>query len=314
MTRKKIKVALFPNIQVLDVAGPVSVFEAANRNLPDLLKYEIELIAEDGGLVATNGCISLQAQSAFADVDLKDVDTIVVPGGSRGTPRAMLDVGLRRLIVEADRQNIRIASICTGAFILAEAGILEGRKCTTHWSEIRKFRSMFPAITVLENVIYHNEDHIWTSAGVATGIDMALAMVSEDHSRSVSLDVARDLVLYMARSGNQDQISEFVMNQGSGERRLEELVLEMKASPNGNYNIDHMAEQCNMSVRSFTRKFKETYGKTPAAMVREIRVARAEFYIKTARLDKSKIAQVAGFSSADVMRQAIKSVHRDRGP
>lgn len=312
MERKRIKVILFPDTQVLDVVGPVSVFEAADRNLPDTLGYDIELVAAEVGLVATSGCISLQAKEAFIDVNLTDVDTILIPGGSRGTPRAMLDVNLRQLIRSADKQKIRIASICTGSFILAEAGILDGRRCTTHWSDMKKFNTLFPSIPVLKDVIYHTEDHVWTSAGVTTGIDMALAMVSEDHSRSVSLDVARDLVLYMVRSGGQAQISDFVINQSPNDRCLEDLVLEMKTSPNGNYDVTCMAERCNMSVRTFTRKFKNNYGKTPAAMVRELRVARAELHIRNSGLDQKKIAQLAGFSSVDVMRQAIKSVHRDR--
>jgi len=310
--KKKVKVVLFPETQVLDVVGPIAVFEAADRNLPDTLGYDIELIASKLGLVATSGCLSLQAHKTFGDVDLTDVDTILVPGGSKGTPRAMLDVGLRRLITAADQQNIRIASICTGAFILAEAGILEGRQCATHWSEMKKFRNLFPSITLLKNVIYHHEDHIWTSAGVATGIDMALAMVTDDYAKSVSMDAARDLVLYMARKANQNQFSEFVVNQLSSERCLEDLVIGIKTSPSGNYDVARMAEQCNMSVRTFTRKFKDSFGQTPSAMVREIRVAHAELLAKSTRLDQSKIAQLSGFSSVDVMRQAMKSVHRDR--
>lgn len=310
--RKKIKMVLFPETQVLDVVGPVSVFEAADRNLPDPMGYEIGLVASVKGMVATSGCISFQAQEVFAQVDLNGVDTILVPGGGQGTPRAMLDRNLCEFIREADRRKIRVASICTGSFILAEAGILNGRKCTTHWSDIEKMRTLFPGVTVLEDVIYHNEDHIWTSAGVTTGIDMALAMLSKDYSSYVSMEVARDLILYMARPGQHDQISDLVTDQDSNERLMQQLVLDMHAAPNKDYSVDQMADRCHMSVRTFTRKFKESFEKTPAAMIREIRVERAGFYMESENLDLKKIAQLVGFSSVDVMRQAMKSTHRNK--
>ena len=314
MKRKKIKVILFPDMQVLDVVGPVAVFEAADRALPNGLGYDIEFIAAKVGLTTTSGCISLQSHKAFADIDLADVDTILVPGGSKGTPKAMGDIGLRRIISQANSRGVRIASVCTGSFILAEAGILEGRKCTTHWSEIQRFVTMFPKIKVLKDVVYHTEGHIWTSAGVATGMDMTLAMLSEDHGQSFALEIARDLVLYIARCGDVGQISEFVANQSSIDEKINALIIKIKTSPNGRYDITTMAEQCNMSPRNFSRKFKDIYGKTPAAMVREIRVARAEFHMKDERIDLKRIAQMTGFSSADVMQQAVKAVRQNRCP
>lgn len=224
----------------------------------------------------------------------------------------MLDIRLLKFIREANARRIRIASICTGSFILAEAGILNGRQCTTHWSDIDRLRALYPKVSVLENVIFHTEDHIWTSAGVTTGIDMALAMLANDFSQSVSLEVARDLILYMARPGQQHQISDLVTNHISNDRLLEELMLDMNALPSKDYSVESMAERCHMSVRSFTRKFKDTFAKTPAMMIREIRVERANFYIETENLDLKKVAQLVGFSSVDVMRQAMKSISRKK--
>ncbi|WP_281173395.1 GlxA family transcriptional regulator [Leisingera methylohalidivorans] len=309
--RRKIKVVMFPDSQVLDISGPVTVFEGANKLLPPALGYDVSLISPGGGPVATNGCIAIQAHGSVESEDLEGVDTLLIPGGSKGTPQAMRDPALRRLVRRANDKQIRLMSICTGAFVLAEAGILDNRQCTTHWAEIGNFRRLFPGVTVLTDVIYHTEDNIWTSAGVATGIDMALAIVAEDFGQDISQQVARNLVLYMARPGHLEQISEFLRNVPTQEEKFNELVMYIRTNPAANHDVNRMAERCNMSTRSFTRKFKTALGKTPAAMVREIRAARAEFYMKNTDYNQKRIAALAGFSSVDVMRHCMKAVQKD---
>lgn len=312
MKRQSLVVVLFPDTQVLDIAGPVSVFEGANTVLPKSMGYDIKLVASFAEWVQTSGCIAIKPHDYIQSISVEDVDTLIVPGGSKGTPQAMKDFCLRKLLSAADSRGVRIASICTGAFILANAGVLDGRKCTTHWAEMAYFRRLFPGIEVLTDVIFHNEDHVWTSAGVTTGIDMSLAMVARDFGQRVAQKVARNLILYMARPGHLPQISEFIGAVPSIDGKLEELVLDIKTKPAANHQVTHMAERCNMSVRSFTRRFKHIYGQTPAAMVREVRVARAEFYMQTTAYSQKRIANLVGFSSPDVMRQAINSVRRAR--
>jgi transcriptional regulator GlxA family with amidase domain len=281
--RRKLKVVLYPNTQVLDIAGPVSVFEGADRLLPEGEGYEVSLVATGDAPVATSGCIAIAPHGRIAAEDLDGVDTLLIPGGSRGTPQAMRDRGLMDLVRRAAEQGVRIASVCTGAFILAKAGVLGDRACTTHWAEIGNFQRQFPHVPVLRDVIYHCEGGIWTSAGVATGIDMALAIVAEDYGQEISQQVARDLVLYLARPGDQAQISEFLRDAPPVDEKLSALVRQIRSNPAASLDVAAMAERCNMSPRSFTRHFKRCFGQTPAAMVREVRAARAEFYMANTR-------------------------------
>ena len=303
---------MFPKSQVLDIAGPVSVFEAANAVLDKSIGYDVKLVSSSKTSMPTSGCISMDVHETYSSIEFSGLDTILVPGGSKGTPDAMRDTELREFIQEADRRRIRIASICTGSFILAESGILDGRKCTTHWSDLERFRKLFPHIEVLSDVIFHNEDHIWTSAGVSTGIDMSLEILARDFGNHTAKKVAQNLILYMARPGYVEQISDFISDLPSVQEKMQDLLVYIKTTPNLDHSVPSMAARCNMSTRNFTRKFKNNYGKSPAAMVREVRVERAEFYMEKTEYTLKRIANLAGFSSVDVMRHAIYAVRRDK--
>ena len=300
LTRKKVKVVLFPGCQVLDITGPISVLESANRALPENLGYDISIVAAQADCQQTSGCISIKAQEALSEVDLDGVDLLVVPGGNPGTQQAMKDLALLNLIRCAHDRGITIASICTGAFILAASGILVGRNCTTHWSEIDHFRNSFPEIGVHNDVIYHCDGKIWTSAGVSTGIDMSIALVAQDYGTMIANHVARNLVLFAARPPKQKQISDLLCIAASPRQKLQELVLYVNTLPNSDHSVSSMAERCNMSPRNFTRKFKDEFDMPPAAMVRKIRLARARYLMEHTNYNVKCVAKLSGFSSVNV--------------
>ncbi|MEP3035397.1 MAG: DJ-1/PfpI family protein, partial [Pseudoruegeria sp.] len=281
----------------------------ANRALPENLGYDISVVATRAGSQQTSGCIAIQAQESISQVDLSGVDLLVVPGGNPGTQQAMKDRALLDLIRRAHDRGITIASICTGAFVLAASGILEGRSCTTHWSGIDLFRSRFPEVRVQKDVIYHCEDNIWTSAGVSTGIDMSIALVTQDYGSLIANHAARNLVLFAARPPKQKQISDLLSISASPRQKLQELVLYINTQPNSDHSVSSMAERCHMSPRNFTRKFKEEFDMPPAAMVRKIRLARARYLLEHTNHNVKCVAKLSGFSSVNVMRQCLNVVH-----
>jgi transcriptional regulator GlxA family with amidase domain len=305
---KKLRVAVivFADAQILDIAGPVAVLAAANRLLPPNVGYEVTLASESVGPVLMNSPISLVVSASWADLSDADFDTLLVAGGMPGTVKALQSEPLSHLIRTAHESEKRIASICTGAFILAAAGILDNRKCTTHWQYLSQLRATFPSVKALDDVLFHVERNIWTSAGVTAGMDMTLAMVADDFGPEIALRIAKDLVMFVVRPGSLTQLSENLQMPVTQERKFRELMLWARANPAAKLDVVAMAERCNMSARNFTRRFREECGITPAKMVEDARVAAAQYYLENTELTFQRISTISGFPSKEAMGAAFK--------
>lgn len=305
-TKLRVVVAVFAEAQILDITGPVAVFTAANRLLPAHLGYEVKLVAERVGRVEMSSPISLMVDGCWASQTDRDLDTLLIAGGMPGTLGATSSRTLRRLILEAHGSQKRVASICTGALTLAAAGILNHRKCTTHWQYTKRLRQDYPAAQVLDDVIFHVDRNVWTSAGVTSGMDMTLAMVAEDFGTDIAQEVAKNLVMFVVRPGAQKQLSDNLLIPMTRNQKFHDLLLWMHSNPCAKLDLVSMADRCNMSTRNFTRLFPEEFGCTPAKMVESARVAAAQYYLQNTNFDLKRIAPLSGFPSPEAMGAAFK--------
>lgn len=307
-TKRNVAIVIFPSCQIFDITSSIAVLEGANRILPEHLGYNISVVAAEERIQRTDGCLKLGVDTRYSDVELANTHMLVVPGGWPGTHDAMRDRVLLQLIESANDQGITIASICSGAFILGAAGVLDGHGCTVHWSDFEKFRCMFPNTNLIGNVIYHQEGGIWTSAGGSTGIDMMLRLVERDYGLGLSKQIARNFLLFSIRPPLQEQISRPIRDLSSNSQKLHDLVLHIFNNPEWNYTVPEMAKLCNMSSRNFTRRFNEEFDISPAAMVRKIRISMALHLINVGNYSIKKVAKLSGFSSVSVMRQHLNNI------
>lgn len=299
-----------PEVSALEVAGAGEVFAMAARKLQEAGRqhgrgYRVRLLscAPDTGPLGS--AVGLLAEGSYAGFD-EPIDTLLVAGGlepwsSRGDGR--LPEWLR---ARAGRAR-RYGSLCTGAFVLAEAGLLDGHRVTTHWYFCERLAREFPRVTVDPEPIFVRSDPLWTAAGVTAGIDMALAMVEDDLGLDIALRIARALVVYVRRPGWQSQFSTALASQGPRRTRLSELpfwILENLAQPLG---VPVLAERVAMSPRNFTRRFVEEFGTTPLRFVTRLRTEAAYRLLAENRLSRGEIAQACGFGSVDSMERALNA-------
>lgn len=298
----------FPDTGLLDLTGPQTVFWAAHRHIPDsvLLPYEHYTVSADGGPIRTEEGVVIDTLpfSAFAG---RTIDTIVVPGASRIAD--ILD-GLGPTIDwirQTSQRARRTASVCTGAFLLAQAGLLDGRRAATHWSMSDVLEQRFPSVLIDRDAIFVRQDTVWTSAGVTAGIDLALALVEEDCGRAVAMNLARDLVVFMKRSGRQAQDSVLLRAQardGAGFDELHLWILENLHDPG--LSVDVLAERARMSARNFSRVYKEKTGRTPGKAVEQFRIEAAQRMLEQSERNLDQIAEKCGFGDEDRMRASFR--------
>lgn len=297
---------VFPETKLLDVTGPLQVFQDARTTDGDPA-YKITLASVDGGPVATDTCITLDTVS-FNSLAKAPVDTVLVSGGAIALKIAddkALQKGLGPLLNSAGR----VGSVCTGAFILAAGGHLSGRKATTHWMHCEELRHKAGKINVDADAIFVVDDHVWTSAGVSSGIDMALAMVEADFGRGEALRLARVLVLYLKRPGGQTQFSAPLRRQVSlTNGDLDELLAWIDDNLTLKLSVDQLAERVCMSNRNFARVFTKEIGLTPAAFVEQRRVEAASKLLETANLSLKKVCSQVGFRSQETLRRAFLKI------
>jgi transcriptional regulator GlxA family with amidase domain len=287
---------------MLDVVGPAEVFSIATRL--GHAKYDVTLLARDDRPVAASSGLSLVPHARFGGVR-GAIDTLVVPGGL-GTREAMRDERLIRWIDRAAGRAERVASVCTGAFLLAEAGLLDGRRATTHWNSCAALRRRYPSVTVEEDRIFVRDGHVWTSAGVTAGMDLALALVEEDAGREAALEVARQLVLFVSRPGGQAQFSAQLSAELAEREPLRDLQTWIADHPDADLSVEALAQRAHMSPRNFARAFKKEVGMTPAAYVERARVERAQQMLQTASAPVALVARRCGFGTAGTMRRAFQ--------
>jgi transcriptional regulator GlxA family with amidase domain len=288
----------------LDLVGPADVFSGACDRL-EAPAYEVVFAAVGGASMAFT-CGATVAARPLAALRPRATDTVLVAGGAdRAVAAAARNPALVQWLVKAARVVRRLGSVCDGAFILAGAGLLDGRRAATHWSSCDRLARLHRAVNVDREAIFVRDGRVWTSAGVSTGLDMALAMVEEDHGRQLADRVAAHLVLYVRRPGFQSQFSEELVAQTSASDPLGPLVAWVRANLRGSLDAARLARQGGMSVRSLQRHCLRALDTTPAKLVEKLRVEHARVLLGTTQLGTKSIAVRCGFGSAPRMARAF---------
>lgn len=301
---KIIHVLAFANVQVLDVTGPLQVFASANdlarqQGLP--LPYAVNVIAAQAEPVMTSAGLALVAEPLPGAET--PCDTLVIAGGW-GVYGAAEDPQLVAWVRQKATQSRRMASVCTGAFLLAASGLLDGCRVATHWTRCEELASKYPRLQVEANPIFIQQGSLWTSAGVTAGIDLCLALVEEDLGRAVALDVARHLVVFLKRPGGQAQFSVTLSLQKGGSR-FSELHAWIAEHLHLDLSIPTLAAACGMSERSFVRHYRADTGQTPARAVELLRVETARRQLADSAVAIKRIAAQCGFGSEETMRRSF---------
>lgn len=304
-SRPIVAILAFPDAKLLDIAGPMQVFADAWRYGGEA--YEIVVLSVDGGDQLTDTGVQLRSNRMDAWRN-RSIHTLLISGGLGALSEAknpILVAGTEELA----RQSARVGSVCTGAYILAAAGLLDGCRAVTHWYVCQDFALKYPEVTVEPDRIFIKNDRIWTSAGVTAGIDMALAMVAEDSGRKTAIDLAKSLVAYMARPGGQSQFSAMLHSQiDDATGRFDALHAWITENLNQNLRVERLAEQAGMSVRNFSRTYQITTGRTPAKAVELFRVMAARDQLEQTNEPISNIARKTGFVDDERLRRAMQRV------
>jgi transcriptional regulator GlxA family with amidase domain len=303
MSRTTVFIACFEGAELLDIAGPTSVFSSASSLLGRGKGYDVLLVAEHAGPIVTSSGVTLIAQHALNSIR-GAIDTLIVPGGLRDAidGAASLVPIVRRL---APRTR-RLASVCSGAFILSRAGLLDGRAAVTHWAACEQLRRQHPQCRVEEDRIFVRDGKVWTSAGVSSGIDLALAMVEEDHGAQLALDIARWLVVYLRRPGGQSQFSAPLAAQMAEREGLRDLLLWMTDHIDADLTVAALAQRASMSERTFARVFAAETNFTPAVYVERLRIDAARRNLEATKKSVKQIARACGFGTVETLHRAFK--------
>jgi transcriptional regulator GlxA family with amidase domain len=294
MTRR-IGFVIHPGFQFLDVVGPTAAFEIASRYVPG--GYAIEVLAPTAGMTASSSGLQLAAVA----LDAEGLDTIVVSGGQLVWDMAAFHAVVDWLKAVHPR---RLASVCSGAFLLAEAGRLDGRSATTHWESTERFRRSYPQVRLEPDRIFARDGDTWTSAGISAGIDLALALIEDDHGPAIARRTAQQLVVHGRRPGGQSQFSGLI-ELGGQSGRFQELTKWIEENLSEHVTIERLAEHVAMSPRNFARAFLREMGMTPAKAVEQMRVAAARDAVEASLRTFDDIARSVGFSDAGRMRRAF---------
>jgi transcriptional regulator GlxA family with amidase domain len=297
-------VLAFPAVQLLDVTGPVQVFASANDFAAEtgtVPPYDVRIVAQGGQSVTASAGVAL-AMLPLPSCG-SALDTLVIAGGA-GVEAAASDPALVDWVRQRAKQARRVASVCTGAFLLAASGALDGKRAATHWSVCAEFARRFPAVRVETDPIFVRDGVVWTSAGVTAGIDLALALVEEDLGRAAALAVARYLVVFLKRPGGQAQFSAALSLQVADDRfgALHEWISGHLAEV---ISLPVLARQAGMSERSFSRRYAQATGMTPGRAVERLRLEAARRLLLETRLPVKRIAQRCGFGSEETMRRSF---------
>lgn len=307
--RRRVAFVLFDQTKLIDVTGPLQVFNDARlpdeNGLPGRKAYQIDLLSEHGGPVVTDAGIALET-AAFETGGSNAPDTLLVSGGNSALEAAKSD-GLQEFLSRMSGRVRRLGSVCLGAFILARGGHLAGKRATTHWMACSDLQRRYPDIHLKENAIFEKDGKVWTSAGVTAGIDMALAMVEEDLGRAEALRLAQSLVLYVRRTGGQQQFSSALARQmqSTGDA-FDGLVTEIMADLAADLSVPRLAERAHMSERNFARRFSKVMGMSPARFVEDLRVEAACDALQRGEARLAELPHLFGFGNAERMRRAFR--------
>jgi transcriptional regulator GlxA family with amidase domain len=293
-----IGVLVFPNFQLLDAAGPISVFEIAARLAGQ--PPSIKVVAATPGPVRSSSGVDILARSLKA---AGAISTLIVAGGE-GVDAAATSAKTLSFVRAVAKRGVRVASVCSGAYMLAEAGLLDGRRATTHWQRTRQFLAIFPQVKWEPDRIFVRDGDIWSSAGITAGIDLALALVAEDCGEEIAQKTARQLVLYHRRSGGQSQFSSLLeLKAPSG--RFGALLTWAREHLDAPLTVEDLAEQAGMSSRHFARAFIAETGTTPSKAVERLRIEVARQRVQSSGEAIERVAQQTGFRDPERMRRAF---------
>ena len=292
---RTIAFVLFPGFQILDAAGPIAAFEIASEFAPGA--YRICTVAAKAGTITSSSGVAMPAAALSAQ---RGIDTLVVVGGS-GTRQAIYDKATIAAINRTAGRVRRVASVCSGAFLLAQAGLLDGKRATTHWRRAAQFKQMFPNVQVEPDAIYIEDGAVWTSAGVSAGIDLALAMIAEDLGAEIAAEVAREMVVHAKRPGGQTQHSALLELDAP---RFSDLNEWIGRNLSGDLSVERLAAQAAMSPRTFARAYTADTGVTPAKAVERIRAEAARAALERGGA-LQEIARRTGFGDPERMRRAF---------
>jgi transcriptional regulator GlxA family with amidase domain len=306
---RPVAVVAFPEAQLLDVTGPLEVFGRTQRWLakhrPGARGYRVEILAERAGPVCTSSKIEVVAGRSYRSAK-EPLDTVLVVGGD-GMRAQLSNRGLLDWLVRARKRVRRLGSVCTGAFLLAESGLLRGRRATTHWASCDELARRYPDVEVDRDALYVRDGALVTSAGVTAGMDMALALVEEDHGREVALAVAQNLVLFLYRPGGQSQFSPQMTAQLAERAPIREVQTFMNTHPQQASSVADLARRAGYSSRQFARVFKAEVGLSPGRYLEKARIDYARRILETTSEGVEAIAARCGLGSAESLRRRFLS-------
>ena len=300
---RRVVIAAFPRVQTLDVLGPAEVFATATQLSGGKAGYEVEVVATQAGPLPTSS-VAIHPDRTI-DGCTGSIDTLLVAGG-RGVKAAVEDERLVTWLTDAAKRSRRVTSVCTGAFLLARTGVLDGRRATTHWASCGELSRRHPDVEVDAEPIFVRDGNVITSAGVTAGMDLALALVEEDLGREVALETARWLVLFLKRPGGQAQFSAQLAAQMADREPLRDLQAWLPDHLGEDLSVPALARRACMSERNFARAFRDETGVTPGAYVEVARVESARIALETGDLPVETIARQAGFGTVETMRRAFR--------
>ncbi|MFD0413217.1 GlxA family transcriptional regulator [Streptomyces sp. NPDC127108] len=322
---RRIVIAVFPDVDLLDVTGPAEVFALANRETGGRAGYDVQLAGPTGGAVTTSAGVRLLADLSFAEVaEVAEVgggggggvggcggviDTLLVPGAVDMLPEgpvARIDQDVVAWVKQTAPGARRVASVCVGAHVLAAAGLLDGKRVTTHWSTAAQLAAEHPAVTVDPDPIFVRSGRVWTGAGISACMDLALALVAEDLGEKVALTVARQLVMYLKRQGGQSQFSVPLSRPPASRRDIEELRMYIAEHLDADLSAAALAGRMSLSERHFARVFRQETGTGPAAYVEAVRVEAARRLLESTDEPLEQVAAASGFGSVETLHRALR--------
>jgi transcriptional regulator GlxA family with amidase domain len=295
----RIAFVALPGFRMMSLAS-LSAFELANSEAGEPV-YELHLLSETGGLVPTSLGFGIMTEPLDGPLDKEPFDTVIVGGSA--VPGA-LTPGVTKFLQRAVQQSRRVAATCTGAFVLAEAGLLDGRRATTHWNAARKLQARFPNVKVEEDRIFIVDGPVWTSAGMTAGIDLTLAMVEKDLGAEAARAVAKRLVVYHRRAGGQSQFSALLELEPKSDR-IQNALAYARNNLDKALTVGELAQAANLSPRQFSRAFRAETGQSPAKAIENLRLEAARLSMERSRHPIDVIARQTGFADRDRMRRAF---------
>jgi transcriptional regulator GlxA family with amidase domain len=300
---RRVVIVVFPDLQILDLTGPLEVFSTANRRA-GTDEYSLEVVSSAGDVLQASCGLRVLPDRAV-QACRGPIDTLIVVGGT-GTPEAVADERLVSWVGAAEARSRRVASVCSGAFVLARAGILDGRRATTHWSVCDALGELYPEVAVEPDRIFVRDGDVWTSAGVTAGMDLALAHVEEDLGADVAREVARWLVLFVQRPGGQTQFSVQLAARRPDRAALRDIEGWIAQHVDGDLSVPVLARQAGMSTRNFARSFRRELGMTPAVYVERVRLEAARGLLESTEHTVDRIARACGFGTVETLHRSFQ--------